>query len=968
MSIQIGDNLSYYGKKFNFQRDSFATLSEMKSFDENYIPEKGFKAYCAETDKYYVFSVTNEIDLEIGKWREYKEILDSLDSSDSAKALSANQGRILKENIDLKEDAYNKDQPNGYAGLDSNGKLPIEKTYGATATVVDVATYESLPATGVNGVIYYVLNTGTQYKWSGSVYIDITEGEDNAKKNETSIFDCSNGTSTKYYSSLLEAINVVPPAYRTSNRIISYLSTENSPTSAVNYQYNGVDSTTWANLTKWERIPNQADLTELRSKTDKIGFWAVNDKYIRAYTDNQGKLLFGIKKDGSIEWSLGVPTPIEKRLEEITAILQEYFEEDNEREDAILQAIALIDEKIKDFSSTFSDKYISATIDKNNAIIECITSELEKVFYIPLVVQGNKLHSVDVPNYIKAITDKQGKLLCAITNEGYFFVSAFDKQTQKKITDFVDDNAIGNYHRIPELNNTFDTRLPYSVYNADKGNPSAKYKFNIPLKEEFNIRFKFKVLSNILNTQKTPTICKMGDVSIKASCKKPYQYSQSIMVGSESKTSIYPTLVGGVGYLNTGRKIGDFAFSVKYVGSGTDAYIENDGVGIVITVNGGNTRYNFNEYKTLLSLYTALSSNPNLEVAFKEIEGHTTDELAIFDRCSLVGTFYNIDTLETYADQSAPFFVPYAIDNKWHQVEIVQQNGYIYYNVDGCQCEVKSSIGVYPLELGGECDITFKDIEISTDSVLDAEICNMDIVSSVSPSLVIFEGHGMFDMPSELLDNSNYVSQQGMGTSCDRLNVIFRYMLSKGYVPISFNDVCDYFNNGKILSKRCFTICCDDYRWDNCLNIKNRRAFTEFGVHPALAIIYSNNQDITFNGEIISKKEAAEICLRNNFDLLSHIDHSRMTSINPSILLDKIISYVQNCDKILVDGMIIVYPYGSTNNYIMDCFKWLGVRLGVGTEGTSNIYNNPLSVNKYNLTRIDVGSRTSMESIISKIL
>ena len=179
-----------------------------------------------------------------------------------------------QELINTKQSVSEKDQPNGYAGLDSNGKLPIEKTYGDTATVVDVETYESLPVTGLSGVIYYVSNTSAQYKWSGSAYIDITDGADNAKKNETSIFDCSNGTSTKYYSSLLDAINIVPPVYRTSNRIISYLSTENATTKAVNYQYHGIDSTTWTDLTKWERVPNQSDLTEIRSDltetTDKL--------------------------------------------------------------------------------------------------------------------------------------------------------------------------------------------------------------------------------------------------------------------------------------------------------------------------------------------------------------------------------------------------------------------------------------------------------------------------------------------------------------------------------------------------------------------------------------------------------------------------------------------------------------------------------------------------------------------------
>ena len=188
-----------------------------------------------------------------------------LDNWENRKSIAGWTKLPKQELINGKQSISEKDQPSGYAGLDSNGKLPIEKTYGTTATVVDVETYESLPAIGLSGVIYYVSNTSAQYKWSGSAYIDITNGADNAKKNETSIFDCSNGTSTKYYSSLSNAINVVPPAYRTSNRIISYLSTESSPTSAVNYQYHGIDSTTWTDLTKWERIPNQADLADIRS-------------------------------------------------------------------------------------------------------------------------------------------------------------------------------------------------------------------------------------------------------------------------------------------------------------------------------------------------------------------------------------------------------------------------------------------------------------------------------------------------------------------------------------------------------------------------------------------------------------------------------------------------------------------------------------------------------------------------------
>ena len=210
-----------------------------------------------------------------------------LDNWENRKSVTGWTKLPKQELINTKQYISEKDQPNGYAGLDSNGKIPIEKTYGTTATVVDVETYESLPVTGLSGVIYYVSNTSAQYKWSGSAYIDITDGADNAKKNETSIFDCSNGTSTKYYSSLSAAINVVPPVYRTSNRIISYLSTENATTTAVNYQYHGIDSTTWTDLTKWERIPNQADLAEIRSDLSETSNYIDN-------LLNQGYLYCGI--------------------------------------------------------------------------------------------------------------------------------------------------------------------------------------------------------------------------------------------------------------------------------------------------------------------------------------------------------------------------------------------------------------------------------------------------------------------------------------------------------------------------------------------------------------------------------------------------------------------------------------------------------------------------------------------------
>ena len=68
--IKVGDNFSYKGKKPLDSRDSFDTVSEMTQFAETSLDE-GHISYVKETDKYYKFNSTNNVDSTLGKWREY---------------------------------------------------------------------------------------------------------------------------------------------------------------------------------------------------------------------------------------------------------------------------------------------------------------------------------------------------------------------------------------------------------------------------------------------------------------------------------------------------------------------------------------------------------------------------------------------------------------------------------------------------------------------------------------------------------------------------------------------------------------------------------------------------------------------------------------------------------------------------------------------------------------------------------
>lgn len=71
------------------------------------------------------------------------------------------------------EETDNKNPPNGYAGLDSSGKIAAAQLPSYVDDVLEAANYASLPATGESGKIYITTDTNNEYRWSGSAYIQI---------------------------------------------------------------------------------------------------------------------------------------------------------------------------------------------------------------------------------------------------------------------------------------------------------------------------------------------------------------------------------------------------------------------------------------------------------------------------------------------------------------------------------------------------------------------------------------------------------------------------------------------------------------------------------------------------------------------------------------------------------------------------------------------------------------------------
>ena len=72
------------------------------------------------------------------------------------------------------ENSSNKGQANGYASLDSGGKVPSTQLPSYVDDVLEAASFNDLPETGASGIIYVTLNTNKTYRWGGSSYVEIS--------------------------------------------------------------------------------------------------------------------------------------------------------------------------------------------------------------------------------------------------------------------------------------------------------------------------------------------------------------------------------------------------------------------------------------------------------------------------------------------------------------------------------------------------------------------------------------------------------------------------------------------------------------------------------------------------------------------------------------------------------------------------------------------------------------------------
>lgn len=141
---------------------------------------------------------------------------------------------------------------------------------------------------------------------------------------------------------------------------------------------------------------------------NNLGHYETNEEWLRVYTDAENKFLWGIRVDGSIDWAVGIPRPIQKKIEELiatdTAIQESIIQLRTELTESLNNKIqSLKNNEIKNLQDTKVDK------EEGKSLIE---DEVKECFRV-----------IENEEFIHAVIDSEDRLLFAIyrdTGKPYF--------------------------------------------------------------------------------------------------------------------------------------------------------------------------------------------------------------------------------------------------------------------------------------------------------------------------------------------------------------------------------------------------------------------------------------------------------------------------------------------------------------------------------------------------------------------
>lgn len=166
---------------------------------------------------------------------------------------------------------------------------------------------------------------------------------------------------------------------------------------------------------------------------NNLGHYETNEEWLRVYTDAGNKFLWGIRIDGSIDWAVGIPKPIQKALNEIiannetfqqtlTKAMEAYKATIDEKVAAIdkkkvdkEEGKSLIEDEVKErFRVIENEEFIKAVVDSEDRVLFGFYRATGKPYY-PL---NEMYHVIQNEEFLWVILDAANHPLLGIQQDG----------------------------------------------------------------------------------------------------------------------------------------------------------------------------------------------------------------------------------------------------------------------------------------------------------------------------------------------------------------------------------------------------------------------------------------------------------------------------------------------------------------------------------------------------------------------
>ena len=433
----------------------------------------------------------------------------------------------------------------------------------------------------------------------------------------------------------------------------------------------------------------------------------------------------------------------------------------------------------------------------------------------------------------------------------------------------------------------------------------------------------------------------------------------------------------------------DVAFSVRYTGT----FGNSDVVKLIfsnntirLTINGvTQDTISVSSDETIDFLVSKLNGINGITAKAIESTGRKCSELLFFGNSGKISLELLANSLVSGSNvyEALTFNVPYALDKRWHNVEVIidmdANKGYVAFDGLTFESTIDSTYATDSIiSIGQNAPIIIKNIHVDVDNFGDAEIvtsyasdaagdnAKVQMISNINPKLIIFEGHGVLDTTDALAPTTG---DDALAVTTDRLHVLFGTLREKGYIPITWQDVIDWKIGYKRLPKRCYVVMMDDWRLANYVDYYKRIPFEKFNVKTGLAVSSDQYQldDVrTIDGKSFKVSEMMDMVVRAGWYPCSHTSrHTPLTTFTNTELESEVRDFCYSCNEHRIYSDILVYPQGEYRYSMNSIMRRSAFKLGIAV--VSGKYPCKFS-NDFYLPRVEIGTRLPLEKVLLPIV